>query len=73
MALHHSGAANAMTVQAHMKLQTSEAQDKAWQMLKLMETVSGHRFDYCDYKHVLTTTGLRRQDGRPTLENRAPI
>ena len=28
------------TVQAYMKLKTPEAHDKAWQMLKLLETVS---------------------------------
>jgi hypothetical protein len=29
-----------LTVEAYMKLKTPEAQEKAWQMLELMETVS---------------------------------
>jgi hypothetical protein len=39
----------AMTVQAYMKSKTAEAQEKAWQMVKLMETVSLLRpLEACD-------------------------
>ena len=58
-------------VQANLKLKTSEARDKAWQMIKLMETV--FVTNYIVVYQCLCSTGLRRQVGRLATQDRITV